>query len=65
MVEINKAEAKYLRENGKKDKVHITRTMITKSKRHKYFVCEEVETINLLNDYRKTHNVVFTYGNVL
>lgn len=62
MVEINQAEAKYLRENGVRE---ITRTMSQKSKRHKYYVCEEKKAINLLNTYRMSHNVIFTYGNVL
>lgn len=64
MVEINRTEAKYLRENGNPKRVHITRTMKQDSKRKHYFLCEEKETIDLLNKYRKTYNVSFTYGDI-
>lgn len=64
MVEINQTEAKYLRENGNPERVHITRTMKQDSKREHYFLCEEKETLKLLDTYRKTYNVLLTYGNI-
>lgn len=62
MIEINKAEARYLREHGVKE---ITRTMKQKSHRgRKQLVCEDRYIIDLLNAYRNTLKVVFTYGDV-
>lgn len=62
MIEISKAEAKYLREHGVKE--GITRTMKQKSKRKHVMVAEERYILALLDDYRKSQNVVFEYGEV-
>lgn len=62
MIEITKAEAQYLREHGINE--GITRTMRQKSKRKHVLVAEERYILELLNEYRKAQNVVFTYGNV-
>ena len=62
MIEISKEEAKYLREHGVKE--GITRTMRQKSKRHRIMVAEERYIMKLLDDYKASQNVVFTYGNV-
>lgn len=62
MIEISKAEAKYLREHGVKR--GITRTMKQKSKRKHVMVAEERDILALLDDCRKSQNVVFEYGEV-
>ena len=62
MLEITKAEAKYLRDKGIKE--GIVRTMRQDSKRKKYLLCEDRYLIDLLNEYRNSQNVVFTYGEV-
>lgn len=62
MIQITKEEAQYLRDHG----IHegITRTMRQKSKRKRVLVAEERYILELLNEYRKSQNVVFTYGEV-
>jgi hypothetical protein len=62
MIEISKAEAQYLRDHG----IHegITRTMRQKSKRKHVLVAEERYILELLNEYRKSQNIVLTYGTV-
>lgn len=62
MIEISKAEAKYLRERGVKE--GITRTIKQNSKRKHYFMCEDKWIVDLLSSYRKSQNVVFEYGEV-
>ena len=60
MVRITKDESRYLRENGVKE---ITRTMSQKSSRHIYYAAEDKFILDLLNEYRNSENVVFSYGN--
>lgn len=62
MIEISKAEAQYLREHGVKE--GITRTMTQNSKRKHYYLCEDKWIMELLTNYRKSQNVVFSYGQV-
>ena len=63
MVEITKAEANYLRSKGIRE--GITRTMKQKSKRgNKQLVCEDRFILDVLDEYRASQNVVFTYGEV-
>lgn len=62
MIEISKEEAKFLRDNGIKE--GITRTMRQKSKRHRIMVAEEKYILQLLDDFKKSQKVVYTYGNV-
>ena len=63
MVQITKAEAEYLRSRGVSE--GITRTMKQKSKRgRKQLCCEDKYIIELLNEYRNSQNIVFTYGEV-
>lgn len=63
MVEITKAEAKYLREKGIRE--GIVRTMKQKSKRgNRQLVCEDRFILDLLEEYRASQNIVLTYGKV-
>ena len=63
MLEITKAEAKYLRNKGIKE--GIVRTMKQKSKRgNRQLVCEDRFILDLLDEYRANQKVVFTYGEV-
>ncbi len=62
MIEISKAEAQYLRDHGISE--GITRTMRQKSKRKHVLVAEERYILELLNEYRKSQNVIYTYGEV-
>lgn len=62
MIEISKAEAQYLRDHGIQE--GITRTMRQKSKRKHVLVAEERYILELLNEYRKSQNVIYTYGAV-
>lgn len=62
MIEINKEEATYIRQHGISD--GITRVMRQDSKRKKYYLCEDKYLVELLDQYRKSQNVVLTYGEV-
>lgn len=63
MLEITKAEAKYLRERGIREGV--VRTMKQKSKRgNRQLVCEDRFILDLLDEFRANQNVVLTYGEV-
>lgn len=62
MIEISKAEAQHLRDHGIRE--GITRTMRQKSKRKHVLVAEERYILELLNEYRKSQNVIYTYGTV-
>lgn len=62
MIEITKAQAKYLRDNGVVQ--GISRTMRQKSKRKHIWVCEESHVLDLLEQYNKALNISFTYGSV-
>lgn len=62
MIEINKEEAKYLREHGVKE--GLTRTVKQNSKIKHYYLCEDKYLVELLDQYRKSQNVVLTYGEV-
>lgn len=62
MIEINKDEAKYLREHGVWR--GITRLMKQDSSRKHYFCAEEAFILDLLEQYRNSLNVVEVYGDV-
>ena len=62
MIEINKEEATYIRNCGIVN--GITRVMRQDSKRKKYYLCEDKYLVELLDQYRKSQNVVLTYGEV-
>lgn len=62
MIEINKEEATYIRNCGIAN--GITRVMRQDSKRKKYYLCEDRHLVDLLEQYRKSQNVVLTYGDV-
>ena len=62
MIEINKDEAKYLREHGVKEGV--TRTVKQNSKIKHYYLCEDKFLVDLLEQYRNSLNVVEVYGDV-
>ena len=62
MIEINKEEAKYLREHGVWR--GITRLMKQDSSRKHYFCVEEAFILDLLEQYRSSLNVVEVYGDV-
>ena len=62
MIEINKDEAKYLREHGVWR--GITRLMKQDSSRKHYFCAEEAFILDLLEQYRSSLNVVEVYGDV-
>lgn len=62
MIEINKEEAKYLREHGVKEGV--TRTVKQNSKIKHYYLCEDKFLVDLLEQYRSSLNVVEVYGDV-
>lgn len=69
MIQISKAQAEYLRGyasylESKGITNPITRTMKQKSKRHNYYVCEDMDVIDLLNKYVEQSNVRFSYGDV-
>lgn len=62
MVQITKAEAEYLRQNGVSE--GITRTLRQRSKRKNFYMCEDKHLMDLLNKYRKSQNVTLTYGEI-
>lgn len=62
MIQINKAQAKYLRDNGVKE--GITRTMKQKSKRKRIWVAEEKYILELLDKFNKSQKVISTYGTI-
>ena len=62
MIEINKEEAKYLREHGVKE--GLTRTVKQNSKIKHYYLCEDKYLVELLNNYRNSLSIVMTYGDV-
>ena len=62
MIEINKEEAKYLREHGVKE--GLTRTVKQNSKIKHYYLCEDKFLVDLLEQYRSSLNVVEVYGDV-
>lgn len=69
MIQISKAQAEYLRRyasylESKGITNPITRTMKQKSKRHNYYVCEDMAVLDLLNKYVEQSNVSFSYGDV-
>lgn len=61
MVKITKEESMYLRQHGVKE---ITRTSKQCSHRHTFYACEDKYILDLLNEFRKSQNVVETYGDV-
>lgn len=62
MIQINKAQAKYLRDNGVKE--GITRTMKQKSKRKRIWVAEEKYILELLDKFNKSQKVISIYGTI-
>ena len=62
MIEINKDEAKYLREHGAVNGV--TRLMRQDSKRKHYYACEDKWIVDLLDEYRNSLPITETYGEV-
>ena len=60
MILISKEEAEYLRQHGIRE--GITRTMRTKSKRHRIWAAEDRCIMDLLEEYRKSLDVVMVYG---
>ena len=67
MIEINKAEASYVREHGATYmKEHgfngVTRVMRQDSKRKHFYLCEDDFLVGLLNEYRKSLNIVESSG---
>ena len=66
MIEINKDEAKYLREHGviRFSNRGVVRLMRQDSKRKHYYACEDKWIIDLLNEYRNSLPITETYGEV-
>lgn len=63
MVNITKDEAVYLRSHGVRPD-SIVRTMKQKSKRKRILCCEDRYIMELLDEYRKSQNVVYEYPSV-